>query len=139
MMKRAAVILAYTLCTSCVLVAEDDFVTAGGLQEITTREQLFERDIRLSLASSGTPSINFDSLSPDVQSCLVGKAVATASPTLLAAADGFLGRKTEATWGTYRATRAAEENRADKEAETRRLTALTARCQAPTYFRIAAL
>lgn len=132
-MKWAAVIFAYAFCTSCVMSAEDEFVAAGGLRHLQSREQLFERDIRLSLASSGPAALTFDTLSPQAQSCLVNKAIAQASPLLLEAADGFLARQSEASWGVYRAASTDPET----AIQPARLVALSARCEAPT-FRVAA-
>jgi hypothetical protein len=129
-MKRAMVMLIYALCASCVMEQTDGFVAAGGLGEINSREQLFERDIVLTLASGDG---SYRGLSPQVRSCLVAKAIDHAAPDLLVAADAFLARRTEASWSAYRD--AVTHNSATFSSP--HLTALTARCVAPNY-RVAA-
>lgn len=98
-MKWAVVILICSLCTSCVMRGGDGFVTAGGLQEMQSRQDLFARDIQLAVALTGSP---YDQLPGTVRACLVSHAIDHATPELLASADGFIRHKTEASWQEYR-------------------------------------
>lgn len=125
-MKWAAVMLIYALCTSCVMEQADDFVAAGGLDRLKSREQLFERDIRLTLASSDRA---YNALSTQSQACLVTETIDRASPDLLAAADLFLARKTEANWNAYRDAVTAENT----VLSTAYLAAMASQCAAPVF------
>jgi len=78
---------------------EDSFVAAGGLAQLTSREQLFERDVRLILASESSA---FSELSSSRRACIVSEVIEHASFALLLAADDFLKRKTEVNWRIYR-------------------------------------
>ncbi|WP_374367274.1 hypothetical protein [Dongia sp.] len=125
-MKRAAVMLIYALCTSCVMEQADEFVTASGLDRIKSREQLFERDIRLSLASGDRA---YQHLPTQAQACLVNKTIDRASPDLLEAADRFLARQTEANWSAYRAAISRENS----TLSTAHLAAMASQCAAPVF------
>lgn len=98
-MKWVLVMLICTLCTSCVMRGSDSFVTAGGLQDIQSRQDLFARDVQMGIALTGA---HYDQLSAGIRTCLVNHAVDHAAPELLASADGFLLHKSEASWQKYR-------------------------------------
>lgn len=125
-MRWPPVFLAYVLCTSCVMSAEDPFVASSGLGEIQSREQLFERDLRLTLAGTAAP---YDSLDANIRSCLKASTIERADPELLAAADGFLARKSEATWQAYRQA----QDSAGDFLSGNRIAAMSQRCQARAY------
>ena len=98
-MRWAVIILIGAFLASCVNRGSDSFVTAGGLQDIRSRQDLFIRDIQLAAALTGAP---YDGLPVTVRDCLVAYAIDHASPELLASADGFVLYKTEASWQQYR-------------------------------------
>lgn len=133
-MIRGLAIFACILCNSCVMTNEDSFVVMSGLQNIDSREHLFERDVRLNLVSHGPFGTAFDTLSPQTQSCVISMAVNRATPALLAAADGFLARKSETTWNQYRSARARE----DAVSKPDDLLAAIVQCEAPAVSRMAA-
>lgn len=121
-MKRALILMTYALCASCMTEDADDFLVAGGLSDIHTREQLIERDLQLAMASEGRA---YSELSDPVRNCLADFAVSHAPEALRAAADTYLSHKSEASWLFYRRVHADEGTYPSAEL----LQTVTQRCE----------